>query len=267
MIPEFDNKEDLFEFLHENKNSLIAQKKAELKKADGISALFYDTKSKTVKQNVAFEPNSDVIKAMVVINTTNFMDSHDDVHIKGLWNKSLKENKLIMHLQEHIMAFDKIIADGEDLKVYTKTFTWKELGFDFKGETQALVFESTIRKDRNEYMFKEYSKGRVKNHSVGMHYVKFELAVDDKKYEDEFKIWEKYIDTIANKELAIEKGYFWAVFEAKAIEGSAVPIGSNIVTPTLENNMKREPSSDTHNEPPEGTQKINYKYLINNISL
>ncbi|KKK49589.1 hypothetical protein LCGC14_3133520, partial [marine sediment metagenome] len=42
---------------------------------------------------------------------------------------------------------------------------WSELGFDFEGQTQALVFESTIKKERNEFMFKQYAKGFVKNHS------------------------------------------------------------------------------------------------------
>ena len=61
----------------------------------------------------------------------------------------------------------------------------------------------------------------------------------------EFEAWEKYYPMIANKELADSKGYFWAVKEAKMIEESAVPVGSNSITPTLENNMKSEPEKST----------------------
>ena len=38
----------------------------------------------------------------------------------------------------------------------------------------------------------------------------------------------------ANPEVAEEYGYFWVVGEAKDREGSAVVLGSNFVTPTLE---------------------------------
>lgn len=256
-------KTEKIEFLVENKKSLIAQKRAEIKRADAIGAMYYDVKEDTIKSNNSFEPDSNEIKVKVVINTTNLMDSHDDLHVKGIWSKSIKENKMIMHLQEHKMDFDKIISDGNDLKAFAKTFTWKELGYKYEGETQALIFDSIIKRDRNKFMFDQYSKGYVKNHSVGMQYIQIELATNDDRYEDEYKVWLKYIDTIANKELAEEKGYFWAVREAKVIEGSAVPIGSNTATPTLDNNMKSEPSKDTHNEPLDST--LNYKYLIDNI--
>ena len=250
----FETKQEFINFLVENKKSIIAQKKATLKKADAISTLHYDEKTEAIKENIAFKPKSDEFKVKVVINTTNFMDSHDDVHLKGIWNKSLKQNKMLMHLQEHTMSFDKIISDGEDLKAFTKTFTFNKLGFDLPGETQALIFESKIKKDRNEYMFKQYAGGFVKNHSVGMQYVQIDLAVNDKDQEEEYKVWKAHIDEIANKDLAMEKGYFWAVREAKVIEGSAVPLGSNTITPTIENNVKNQPSEDIDKEPPEGTQ-------------
>jgi trehalose/maltose hydrolase-like predicted phosphorylase len=39
------------------------------------------------------------------------MDSHSDVHIPGIWNKSLKDNPIQLHLQEHEMAFANVISD------------------------------------------------------------------------------------------------------------------------------------------------------------
>jgi hypothetical protein len=58
-------------------------------------------------------------------------------------------------------------------------------------------------------MFNQYAKGYVKEHSVGMRYVKLELAVNsDSKYDAEEKaIWDKYIDEIVNK-VAEEQSYF-----------------------------------------------------------
>ena len=54
---------------------------------------------------------------------------------------------------------------------------WSELGFNYPGNTQVLIFNAKILKDRNEYMAEQYAKGRVKNHSVGMRYVSLELAM------------------------------------------------------------------------------------------
>ena len=121
---------------------------------------------------------------------------------------------------------------------------WKDLGYNADGTTEALIFDSTVKASRNAYMFDQYKNGYVDNHSVGMQYVKLELAVNDEDYEKEKNFFDKYIDEVTNKEDAINQGYFWVVTEAKVIEGSAVPMGSNPITPTLENK----------NEPPLGTQ-------------
>lgn len=240
-IPKFESKKEKIDFLVENKDSLISQKKSVIKYADGISTTIipanYD--SDTVKSNS--EENLTSINVKAIINTTNILDSHGDVHIKGLWNKSLKENKRILHIQEHKShEFDKIIASGEDLKASVKDYSWKELGYNVEGKTQALVFDSKIRKDRNSYMFEQYKNGFVNNHSVGMRYVKIELAVNDEEYEKEKGFWDKHIKDVVNKKEAEDKGYFWVVFEAKAVEGSAVPLGSNPITPTM--NIKSEPT-------------------------
>jgi len=256
-IPKFDTKNELLEFLSKNKETLIAQKKMETKFSDGFG---YFPVLNVRKSNNATEKPSDVINVKAIINTTNVLDSHDDVHIPGLWDKSLRENKNIMHLQEHQMKFDSIISDGNDLKTSAKTMTWKEIGFDFKGNTEALVFDSKVRKSRNPFMHKQYAGGIVKNHSVGMRYVKLSLAINDEESGANFDVWEKYIDQVANKEQAEDQGYFWAVKEAKIIEGSAVPIGSNQFTPTLEN--KSGPVQTTHNEPRESTHINEFKKIL-----
>ena len=143
------------------------------------------------------------------------------------------------------MEFDKIIADGTDLNAYTESYLWKDLGYPYPGTTEALVFGSVIKRERNTYMFDQYRKGRVNNHSVGMGYVKIELAADDKSEDEYYNNWDKYIDQIANKEVAEDAGYFWVVKEAKVIEGSAVPVGSNTATPTYDIKGDTEPLAGT----------------------
>lgn len=262
---EFDSKVDLFKALVENKKELISIKKSITKNADAVSYGYVETIKSNVNKAIASAELPQELTVKVVINTTNFLDSHGDVHIDGIWNKSVKDNKTFLHLQEHDISFDKIISDSA--KGSVQTMTWKELGFNYSGSTQALIFESTIDKLRNGFMLKQYANGWVKNHSVGMRYVQMELAINseadyDKEYKD---MWDEYYPIIANKEVADERGYFWVVKEAKIIEGSAVVMGSNSATPTLENKTEAVDDTLENNEAEQSLQKANeqLKQLLN----
>tara|TARA_R110000851_G_scaffold51794_3_gene122682 strand:+ start:2643 stop:3467 length:825 start_codon:yes stop_codon:yes gene_type:complete len=245
-IPKFETKNEQFAFLKKNVITLIAQKKARMKKAKNgfnnpILSIEKFEKVKAKKNAGSSEQNDEYIIVKAVISTTNIRDSHKDVHLPNWAKKSIKENKSIMHVQEHKMQeFSKIISDGEDLEVYTENFKWKDLGFDFEGKTEALIFRSKVRRERNPEMYKNYTKGWVKNHSVGMVYMKIFLAIDSKEedYKEEKANFDKYIDTIANKEEVVKDGYYWGVSEAKVIEGSSVPAGSNFATPTISGKQK-----------------------------
>lgn len=255
---EFASKEELFTALRENKNTLISQKKMITKEADStIHYVEIETDSKDIadKSNNTNPSDASKIKAKLAINTTNIMDSHSDVHLKGIWNKSAKEQKNILLLQEHQMKFDHIITDKVQASV--QKMAWSKLGIGFNGETEVLLFDAEIDKERNPFMFEQYAKGYVKEHSVGMRYVKLELALNsDNKFDAEEKaVWDKYINEIVNKEVAENQGYFWAVSEAKIIEGSAVVKGSNYATPTISVEAVKEDTTTT-TEPDNSTQKL-----------
>lgn len=263
-IPEFENKQELYKYLKENKADLMYQKKESIKFADSVlfSAIPLQHKSINIDKSIGGVEPPGVIKRRAIINTTKILDSHGDVHIDGIWDKTVKENTRMKHLQEHRMEFDKVISDKEDLKATTQTYSWKDLGVDAEGETEALVFDSTIKEERNSFMYKAYLKGDVDNHSVGMRYVKLAMAIDsdDEDYKEEKAEWDKHIDSIVNRDEAEAKGYFWPVYEAKAIEGSAVLMGSNPITPTL------EPKSFTQEEKPAAIDPIQlerFKKIIN----
>ena len=234
-IPTFENKKELYNWLIENKDVLITAKKTEFKRADTITANYIKENFTQKSINKKVDTENELYRK-VVINTTNFLDSHLDVHIPGLWTKTLQENKNILFLQEHEMEFSKLIAKGKDLQAFTEEFNWTDLGYNKVGKTEALVFDVVIKKERNPEMFNRYKNNDVDNHSVGMRYVKLIMCINDEDYGAEFEAWEKYYPMISNKEVADGKGYFWAVTEAKIIEGSAVLIGSNSITPTLPRN-------------------------------
>lgn len=255
-LSKYTDKDELFKFIKENKALLIAEKKAIVKCADAISYIegYVNDKGEVSKAEPTTSAEllkKDSLKIKVVINTTNLMDSHSDVHMKGIWKKTVKEQKNLYLLQEHQMKFENVITDK--VRASVKEYDWAELGFGFKGTTEALVFDAEISKDRNPFMFEQYAKGYVKEHSVGMRYVNIDMAVNDdrREYEEEKAVWDKYIGEVYNREEAEQKGYFWAVTEAKVIEGSAVVKGSNYATPTIsvkENTDEPLVSTQTENK-------------------
>lgn len=250
---QFSSKQEMFEALRENKSFLISQKKSIIKEADPVFMEVFNNETLISNKNDSEEiENINALSVVLAINTCNLFDSHGDVHFDGTWNKSAKESKGGLLLNSHKMIFENVISEG--LEVSVKKMSWKKLGFDFEGNTEVLVFSGNIDKARNEYMFKQYQKGYVKEHSVGMRYVKLDLAINsESKWDTEEKaIWDKYYDKIVNKEAVDERGYFWAVTEAKVVEGSAVVKGSNYATPVISieavsntSESKKEPSKDT----------------------
>lgn len=266
-IPEFADKTKLIDWLVSNKSALIAQKKSAVKYADAISYQigFVSEKSEETIKADLISHEATRIKVRAIINTTKLYDSHGDVHIDQLWNKSLKETKDHYLVKEHNFSFDGIISDN--VKAFTKQISWHDLGYNYEGTTQALVYDAIIDKDVMPDMFDRYRTGKVKQHSVGMRYVKIDLAVNDDRYEKEYGVWEKYFDEIMNKDEVLEVGYFWAVTEAKNIEGSAVVRGSNRVTPTQSiEQIKTEPSDDTQPEPVKTTPVVNINELMKNYN-
>lgn len=114
---------------------------------------------------------------------------------------------------------------------------------------QALIMASEVRRSLNPKIFELYKSGLVTQHSIGLQYVKIDLAVnsDDEDMKAERKLWNKYIDSVINRKAVEERGYFWYVSEIKVFENSAVLFGSNDLTPTLEVG-KNEPLQDTQDE-------------------
>ena len=248
-------REEEIKYVFTNKDLIASNKKNAIKRGDNIvNNLKEEDTITTNKAGVDLSNmDMDTLKARLVINTTNVIDSHMDCHIPGLWKKTLSESKMLYLLQEHEMEFDKIISDSvnDSLIASAETISWRSLGYPYNGKTEALIFDVQIKKEVNEYMFNLYRKGRVLNHSVGMRYVKMFLCIDSDEayYSSEKANWDKYYPQVMNKEVADEKGFFWAVTEAKIIEGSAVVKGSNEFTPVMEIEIeKQEPTVEVTQE-------------------
>lgn len=244
----FATKAELFEALKSEKTNLIGLKKAQVKSSDSVSV--------SVNKVEATKAIGGLDNGFIypVINTTKYMDSHNDVHINGIWNKSVNDQQNKVHyIINHELEVGKVIAYPKDVEVLTKEVLWRDLGVDFEGSTQALMFKTNVFDYSNESA-KQIIKDKIDiEHSVRMQYVKIELAIDssDPDYAEESEVWTKYINEIANKGKAVEQGYFWAVTEAKIHkEGSMVLAGSNDVTPMVYPTKDNEPSNDTQIKKP-----------------
>lgn len=187
-----------------------------------------------------------------VINTTLWMDSHLDVHLNGIWDRSIDQNAgKLFYVESHELSPSKVIAWPENVKAFTRTLPWADLGRNLEGETQALIFEIPEEKIENETARKVVESRRNVENSVRMQYVKLRLAINDadEDWKENKATWDEVYPQIANKEMADEYGYFWAVDEAKIFkEGSMVLAGSNEATPILYNT--EEPGKATSSKGP-----------------
>lgn len=247
----FETKEGLFSELKANKDKLIGIKKAQILPSDSIEV----SKSVEVKGITVKEGHS-----MHVINTTKYLDSHNDFHANGIWNKSVNDQQgKIYFVADHDLSIKSVIAFPSDVQMELKMINWSDLGADFEGKTQALVFnvaKDSIQLDAAKSIIE---KGVDIQHSIRMQYVKLDLAVnsDSDDLKEEKALWNSTIDEVANKAVAFDRGYFWVVSEAKIFkEGSMVLAGSNDVTPMLLSN-KTEPTVVTHKKEPSTDTRMN----------
>lgn len=238
-------------FLVKNAAEIIDLKKSATKECDDvITPEQFKTADKSVSNKEYLYENDEekgIIKRTIVGNTYLWLDTHDDVHLLNLFAKSVAERGTkIPHLRDHVFQLEAKV--GKFTSIKEQDISWKELGVNASGSTMALIAESEIKRRLNEKVFDAYLNDEVDQHSVGMQYVKVALAIDDKDYKEEFKLWKSLIDLIGNSEKATKQGYFWAVSEAKLREISAVLLGSNELTPTLGN--KFQPAKATEKKEP-----------------
>jgi hypothetical protein len=268
-LPNFDNKKDLFDYLVKNKQEIIDIKKSVVKHTDNIVLPFVSetTVNKALLTSHKDDEENGVITRTIVANTYNWLDSHGDVHIKGIFTKSIEERmEKIKHYHDH--KHELTAKVGTPIDIYEKRVYWSDLGVKRIGYTDALFMDSQIKRVYNPVIYDMYKNNEIDQHSVGMVYVKMELAVNSDEYKEEMSAWNKYIDRIGNQEKAIEQGYFFAITEAKLIEVSAVPEGSNELTPTVTNTSKNitqedEPLKDTQKDEP--IIQVDYSKLLTKL--
>jgi hypothetical protein len=255
----FETKDQMFKELMVNKEFIIKEKTSNILKSceKGLSVVAnQDAIFKALETNKALKLDNDYY--YFVVNSSNILDSHRDLHVKGNWDKSVKEQQGKVYLVfDHQLKRNEIIAMKEDISMFTAEIPFSLIGKNYDGDTYALIYKVAknriVNKDAKEWLNDGYSLEA----SVRMQYVKIELAVNtnDSDSVKEKETFDKYIDVIANKNEFKDLDYFWVVKEAKNVqESSLVMFGSNSATGTIQENKteadvitseKTEPSDDT----------------------
>lgn len=252
----YSTKEELFKDLKDNLDFIIDAKKSKIQKSceKGLSVtcksldlLKFTDQLKGIKIDDNFY--------YIAVNSTRILDSHDDLHIDGIWNKSIKEqqgkNYLVL---DHELEIDKVIVRKEHIEMFVAKVPFSLLGKSYEGETQALIYKVPKSQVKNTHVKDWLDSGDEIEASVRMQYVNFVLCLDSNDPNDATaKLnYDQYYPLIANKEDFDYIHYFFAIKEAKNVrESSLVVFGSNSTTgniqqaeKSLEDN-KEEPSPDT----------------------
>jgi hypothetical protein len=244
----FANQKDLFNYLVENKDMILEQRKSTIKNAEGSLSICFPSSeeneftSKSIKPIYSNDKENGILKRTIVANTYWWMDSHSDVHIgkgdageegSGIFSQSIKRNPgKIPPIDQHNYSLDGRI--GRTLKLYEAPISWRALGVGRTGMTEALFAEAQIEKSMNEKRYNDYLQDEIDQHSVGMRYIDIELAVNDaEEFPKEHTVWKKYIAKIGNRQDVEKQGFFFAVSKGDLREYSAVIAGSNELTPTI----------------------------------
>ena len=272
---EFESKSDLFKALVENESFIIDAKKSQVYKSfeKGLQVV---SDQKTIEK--AFNDSEKGIKFdsdyyYFVVNSANYLDSHNDMHVDGNWNKSVKDQNGKVYLVWHhdFSKTENIIAFPEDIEMMTSKVAWNLLGKSYEGETYSLIYK--VKKDKivNENVSKWLKEGRKLQLSVRMQYIKLETAFnsDDEDYMHQTANYQKYFPLIANKDEFKQIEYFFIVKEAKNVmESSLLPFGSNSATAEIsqsENKSEADNITSEQEEPSIDTQKVeqSLKELLN----
>jgi hypothetical protein len=263
----FESKEALFSALKKNEAKLISLKKSQVYKSHEkgqLNFLNLDKFNGTVKGIESAKEGY----IYPIISTVNYLDSHGDVHLKGSMNKTAKEQHgKVVYALDHKLQFDNIIAWQKDVNMFITNIDWTLVGKNYAGTTEALVFE--INKEsisRKDVLNAIENKVSDFENSIRMVYHKISLAIDsnEKEHAENKTYFDARINEIANKEAAIEQGYFWGIEElAIHKEGSLVVAGgSNDATSIYAKEIEAAFSTSKEEEPLLSTQeKLNNEAL------
>ena len=265
---EFKDKEEAFKYLMANKSLIIESKKSEIYKSHdkGLSVISNQSAIAKIAESVkSFKMDDDYY--YFVVNSSNILDSHTDMHVKGNWEKTVKEQQGKVYLVfDHQLKRSEIIAMKKDVEMFTAEIPFKLLGKNYEGDTYCLIYKvkktSIINAEAKDWL----EKGYEFEASVRMQYMDIDVAINSENPDmaKEKINFDLYFPVIANKEDFDVIDYFWIIKQAKNVmESSLVMFGSNGATGRINENLEAEKSTLEYIEPTVVTQSVEDYYLNN----
>jgi hypothetical protein len=249
----FETKEELFKELKSNLDFITDAKKTQIQKSceKGISVtcksldlLKFSDQLKGIKIDDNFH--------YIAVNSTLILDSHEDLHLNNIWNKSIKEQQGKNYLViDHELEVDKVVVRKEHIEMFVAKIPFALLGKPYDGDTQALIYKVPKSQVKHATVKEWLESGDDIEASVRMQYVTFVLCMDsndpdDKTYKENYDL---YYPMIANKEDFEYISYFFAIKEAKNVrESSLVIFGSNSTTGQITNTKNKSEAVDDTTE-------------------
>lgn len=257
----YATKEALFADFRKNIDDIISFKKAtEQKSHEKGQAISCKVLDPDKLQGAVKALNVDPAYYYIAVNSTKILDSHEDLHIDDIWNKSIKEQQGKNYLvADHCLTIDDTIVRKEHVEMLILTIPFALLGKDYPGDTQVLVYKVAKDKVVHQKAKDWLESGDAIEASVRMQYVTILFAMDSNDPEDKTlkANYDKYLPYIANKADFEYIPYYFIILEAKNVrESSLVLAGSNPATGQI-NTMEPEKSTlENKNEPAEGSSLI-----------
>jgi hypothetical protein len=249
-----------------NKDKIIQLKKAAIKTKD--CSFGFKDKSEASKQDNDIRKIEFGDPVKVAMNTAYYVDYDLDMGIEGTWKRSVdQQNGKTFHVVNHDLKVGSVVAYPKDVTVTLEKVMWSDLGKNYSGFTEVLIFTSTMSEKTQKDAFMAYRDGDPVQHSIRLRYIQLELAMNslDPGDKEEKAIWDKYYPMAVNKEVPNEYGYFWVMKESQVYkEGSTVLLGANEITPQLKDingTHDNDPSKDTHQSDPPESEKTREFYL------
>jgi len=244
----YSTKEELFADLKDNLELIIDKKRTEVyesyKKGQSTNLKPIDVSKFDLEQQKALKLDDNYF--YFVFNTTRILDSHEDVHIDGLWKKTIQEKQFKNYVvTDHELEVLNTVVRKEYVEIFTAKIPFSLIGKSYNGNTEALIYKFPKDKVQIPIVKEWLESGDALEGSVRMKYIKYVFCIDSNNPEDEeFKSnYDKYIDYIANKEDFEYIPYFFAVLEASNERESSVLIdASNKATGKLKENTQAEKS-------------------------
>lgn len=263
---DFKTKKEFFHALKDNEETIIGLKKSKVYKSiDKGQGIF----------NIPIVPKVESTKAQFkegfiypAINSTHWLDSHQDVHIKGCYTRTVKQQQgKVYYIDTHLKGLSNIITRKNNIEMFYDDVDWRLLGKNIKGSTEALFFKIAEENVKADYLQLIKEDKELQN-SLAMRYKNIVMAINtnDSAFKENKEVFDMYIDTIANKEQALEDEIFFAVKELAIMgEGSLCPVvgGSNSATSVIQISSQSEKSLDQTEAEKSLQNKKNYLLTLN----